>query len=378
MSATRKLLLAVAILLPAAGGAWYFLRGETTDAARKPAAPPPVPVRTAPAEVRDLALLLEVQGRSEAPESVTVKARVEGQVKEVLFADGQPVRRGEALLRLDAADFQARLRQAEANLARDRALLAKARADAERYAALRAKGFVSEEKLNDVRTAEAAAAAAVEADSAAVELARLQLEYTVLRAPIDGIVGARLVFPGSAVKVNETALAVVNRVQPIHVAFAVAEKHLPRLRAGLAGRKPPQALISLPGDSGEPLAGPLRFLDNAVDTATGTIQMKAALPNADGRLLPGQFVNVAVPLETLGAAVTVPADAVQQGPEGAFVYVVEQEVATLRKIELAAMQKGVAAVAKGLAGGERVVTEGQLRLKSGSRVKPAGADRPAK
>lgn len=376
MHAGRLLVLGMAIAGVAAG-AWFILKPDSSASAKKGAGPGPVPVLMAKAQVRDVPLTLEVAGRTAAFESVTLKARVDGQVQAVSFAEGQRVRRGDVLLRLDPADFQAKLRQAEANLARDQAQAAKAQADVERYVALKAKGFVSDEKVGEMRTAAAAAAATVRADQAGAEVARLQLDYATVRAPFDGIVGARLVFPGSAVKVNDTALAVVNRVRPIHVTFAVPEKHLPRLRAGLAGTRGGSAALKatvvLPGDKTAPLTGEVRFIDNAVDAATGTIQMKATLANETETLTPGQFVNVGLVLETLAQAVTVPSEAVQQGPDGPFLYVVSDGAAQLRKVRLAATQAGLAVIADGLAAGETVVIDGQLRLTPGAKVKPAGA-----
>jgi membrane fusion protein, multidrug efflux system len=370
-----KLLLLALAIAGGATGAWFFLRSDPSAPGKKSTGPGPVPVLMTKAQLRDVPLTLEVTGRTAAFESVTLKARVDGQVLAVPFAEGQHVRRGDVLLRLDPADFLARLRQAEANLARDQALAAKTQADVERYLALKAKGFVSDEKVGEVRSTATAAAATVRADQAAADVARLQLDYATLRAPFDGIVGARLVFPGSAVKVNDTALAVVNRIRPIHVAFAVPERHLPNLRAGMATSKTAlKAAVSLPGDKSTPLIGEVRFVDNAVDAATGTIQMKATLANETETLTAGQFVNVALTLETLVQAVTVPTEAVQQGPEGSFLYVVGDDgAAQLRKVRLAATQAGLAVIAEGLTAGETVVTDGQLRLTPGAKVKPAGA-----
>lgn len=366
-----KLLLSVVAIIGAAAGVWYVQQPASPPAAKKGVGGP-VPVLLAKAELRDVPLTLEVTGRTAAFESVTLKARVDGQVQAVPFAEGQPVRQGDVLIRLDPADLQARLRQAEANLARDQALAAKALADVERYAALKAKGFVSEEKVGEMRTAAAAIAATVRADQATADVARLQLDYATIRAPFAGIVGARLVYPGSTVKANDTALAVVNRVQPLTVGFAVPEKHLPRLRAGMRGGKATlKAAISLPGDPAPPLTGEVGFLDNTVDAMTGTVQMKATLANDAATLMPGQFVNVALVLATLDQAVTVPAEAVQQGPEGPFVHVVSDDTAQLRRIRLLTTQAGLAVVAEGLAAGETVVTDGQLRLTPGARIKPA-------
>jgi multidrug efflux system membrane fusion protein len=334
-----------------------------------------VPVSLARAEAQDIPLLFEGVGRAEAFEGVTLMSRVEGQVEAVEYTEGAHVRNGQVMVRLDRGDFEAKLRQAEANLARDQALLAKARADLTRYASLKDQDYVSAEQLGEVEAAAAAAAATVKADSAEVDLARLQLNYTVIRAPFSGVAGARLVSPGTAVKVNETPLVVVNRVQPLYVSFAVPEKYLARVRAALAS--PPLRLtITVPGQAGSPHEGEARFLDNTVNTATGTILMKATLANREERLTPGQFLNVSLTLDILRHAVTIPAEAVQQGPEGSFVYTVRpDQSAEMRPVEVAATVRGRAAIARGLRAGETVVTEGQLRLSPGAKVKPKQPNR---
>lgn len=359
------------------------------DGAKKKSDPPPVPVTTARAATRDVPVTLQVVGRAEAYESVVLKSRVDGQVAAVLFTEGQHVNQGEVLIRLDPKDFAARLQQAEANAARDQALVAKTRSDTARYAALKDRNFVSEEKVNDIRTNEAAASANLLASKAAVELARLQRSYTTIRAPFDGVVGARLVYPGSSVKINDTTLAVVNRVRPLLVSFSVPEKHLPRLRAAMAsaiGKTAGMKVdVSLPGDSTQHLEGEVRFLDNAVDSASGTIQMKAVLPNADEKLTPGQFLNVSLLLDTLPGTVTVPNEAVQQGAEGNFVFIVKDDNSVeMRKVVTAASAGGLTAMSTGVQAGETIVTDGQLRLAPGVRVNPtspanstANADAPA-
>lgn len=369
MVKSRTILLLALVLAAGGGAAWYLYKPAP---AAKKAQTPPVPVKLAKAELRDMPLRLEITGRTEAYETVTLKSRVEGQVQSIAFTEGQHVKQGEVLLRLDPADFQARLAQAEANQARSQAQLAKARADVERYVALRGKGFVSEEKVGEMRTAALAAESVARADAAALELARLQLSYTTIKAPSTGVVGAKLVFPGAAVKINETALAVVNRVRPLYVGFAVPEKYLPQLQAGLrSAAKSLKATISLPG-GGTALESEVRFLDNGVDVATGTIQLKAIVPNDDERLAPGQFINVSLILETLKDAVVVPAEAVQQGAEGSFVFVAKDDgTVEVRKIRVASAQRQSTVVAEGLAAGETVVTEGQLRLAAGAKYKLA-------
>ena len=366
----KKLLLLLAVIAIGAGATYWLRIGKEQPSVRTP---PPVPVMVAQVTIKDMPMILDIVGRAEAYESVTLKSRLDGQVAEVLFTEGQHVRQGEVLVRLDPSDFNARLQQAEANLARDQAQLAKAHIDVERYQALKSRGFVSAEKVNDMRTIEAASEATLHADKAALELARLQLSYTNIRAPFAGVVGAKLVFPGTGLKFNDTVLAVVNRIRPLYVSFTVPERHLPRLRAAMK-EGPLKVAVKLPGDDSQRFEGEARFLDNAVDAATGTIQIKAVLANQEEKLTPGQFVNVSLVLDKVANAQVVPTEAVQQGPEGNFVYVVKSDGGVeQRKIELLFTREGQAVISKGLQGGETVVTDGQLRLTPGVKVQARDA-----
>lgn len=353
------------------------LAGCSENGAKKKAEPPPVPVTAAKAVAKDIPVSLQVVGRAEAFESVVMKSRVDGQVATVLFTEGQHVNQGDVLIRLDPTDFAARLQQAEATAARDEALIAKMRADTARYTALKERNFVSEEKVNDIRTNEAAATANLRASKAAAEVARLQLSYATIRAPITGIVGARLVFPGSAVKANDVTVAIVNRVRPLLVSFSVPEKHLPQLRAARqAGTL--KVDITQPGDTSQHFQGTVRFIDNAVDAGTGTILLKAELPNQDEKLTPGQFLNISLLLDTLRQAVAVPDNAVQQGADGNYVYVVKDDASVeMRRIEAIASEDGLTAVRGAIQVGETIVTDGHLRLTPGAKVRikeetPAG------
>lgn len=364
----KKLRLSLIAALLLAGGAAYW--GFSAKTAEKPAAKggAPVPVLVAKAEAGEMPVLLNLVGRGEAYEGVTLKSRVDGQVLAVDYREGQAVKAGEPLLRLDPADFQAKLAQAEAVVARDQAQLNKAQADLERYLGLKAKGFVSEEKVNEMRTNASAAAASLKADMAAQELARLQLSYTTIRAPFAGMVGARLVFPGSSVKINDTALVVVNRVNPLYISFSVPERHLPALRQAMQGGAMP-VKVSLPGGKGPHWEAKARFIDNAVDAQTGTILLKAVLDNREQKLTPGQFVNVSMVLDTLKEAVLVPNEAVQQGAEGNYLYAVKDDGSVeMRKVQVATSHAGRSAIAQGLVAGETVVTDGQLRLMPGAKV----------
>jgi multidrug efflux system membrane fusion protein len=366
------LLLVVAI---SAGTAYWSGKPASQKALTKKAAPP-VPVTVAQATSRDLPVTLDVVGRGEAYETVTLKSRIDGQVQEVPFVEGKPVAAGALLIRLDPADFQAKVKQAEAAMARDQALLNKARADVTRYQTLYAQQFVSQEKVGEMRTNEEAAAATVHADQASLDLARLQLSYTRITAPFAGVAGAKLVYPGAAVKINDTALAVLNRVRPLYVSFAMPEKHLPAIRAAQA-KGILKVTVGLPGDKQVKSEGKVVFLDNAVDSATGTLRMKAEIANVDEKFAPGQFLGVNLHLDTLHDAVMVPAEAVQQGPEGSFVYVLTPDGGTkMRKVEIAQVRDAHAAIAKGLMSGETVLTDGFSRLTPGSKVKVKGAAKP--
>lgn len=367
----------VAIIAAALLGSAYWL--WTTQRAAPPAqgkTPPPVPVTVAKAQSGEMPVFLNVVGRAEAYEGVTVKSRLDGQIQAVAYTEGQAVKQGDILVRLDPADFNAKVAQAEAIVAKDQAQLAKAHADLERYSGLKARGFVSDEKVNEVRTNEAAAAATLKADQATLELARLQLSYTTIRAPFAGVVGARLVFPGSSVKINDTALAVVNRINPLYVTFAIPERHLQRLRFAMS-KGPMSVQIALPGSKDAPFEGTAKFIDNAVDATTGTIQMKALLENKQARLTPGQFLNVSMVLDKLTDAVLVPNEALQQGADGNFLYAVKpDDTVEVRKIDIVASHQGHSAIAQGVTVGETVVTDGQLRLTPGAKVssKPANAE----
>ncbi|WP_263769822.1 efflux RND transporter periplasmic adaptor subunit [Propionivibrio soli] len=345
------------------------LGGCSEGNTKKKSEPPPVPVTAVKAGTRDVPVLLQIVGRAEAFESVALKSRVDGQVSSVQFTEGQHVKQGDILVKLDPTDFVARLQQAEAVAARDEALIAKTRSDTARYTELKQRNFVSEEKVNDIRTNEATANANLRASKAAAEVARLQLSYTTIRAPITGIVGARVVFPGSAVKTNETILAVVNRVRPLLVGFSVPEKYLGRIRSARTGEEM-KVNVSVPSDKAHQFEGRVRFLDNTVDPATGTILMKAELPNEEEKFMPGQFLNVSLVLETLEDAVTIPSEALQQGTDGSFVFVVKSDnTVEVRNVGIAASNAGMIAIAKGLVSGETVVTDGQLRLTPGTKVR---------
>lgn len=346
------------------------------DKARAGAAPAAVPVVTATVVAKTVPIRIGAVGTVVPVVSVAVKARIDGQLQDVHFKEGDTVRRGQRLFSLDPRALEAQLAQAEANLARDRALLANARRQTGRYSDLLQRHFVSQEAFNQIRTGEDTAQATVEADVAALGNARVQLAYASISSPIDGVAGRILIQRGNMIKANDTdPLVVINQVSPIYVEFSVPEQNLSAIRDARASG--PLA-VEVATETGGRAAGELSFVDNSVDTATGMIRLRASFPNRDRRLWPGQYVNAGMLLGEERGALVVPAQAVQTGPEGAFVYVVRADAtAEARKVQPGRSVGGETVIAKGLAAGETVVTDGQSRLSPGARVqaqgKPAGS-----
>ena len=328
---------------------------------------PPVTVSVATAERRNLPILITASGRVEAKASVTVKSRLDGQVAAIMFTEGSPVHKGQVLLRMDPGPAGAQLRQAKALLARDEAQLERLVGESQRNTALYEQGFISKSGLGQTQSDLHAAQATLKADQASIDNAGLQLGFTTVTAPVDGVAGAALLPVGGAAKANDTALVVVNQVKPIYVTFAVPETELSRLKHAMAQGGVP--VSTLARGSTAVISGRLAFLDNAVDPTTGTIVAKASFANEGGELTPGQFAEVKVTVERLGNAVVVPSLAVESGVDGPFVFVVKPDsTVEIRPIKLVAEVDGYSAVASGLALDERVVTDGQTHLRAGSRV----------
>jgi len=368
----RAPLLALGGLLVAAAAAALVHFGGDLRATEKqrPAVAPPVPVSVAVATGRTVAVYLRAIGNVDAYSSVAVKARVDGQIVEVGFREGQAVRRGEVLFRLDARPFAAALRQAEANVARDVANRNQARSQERRYLDLLDKNFVSKEAYAQFRTNAETAEAQLKASQAALETARLNLEYCTIRSPIDGFVGRIMLQLGNLVKANDTnPLVVINQVKPVYVTFAVPEQGLAQLRQHMA-EGPLEVDASGSDAASAPIAsGRLVFIDNAVDTSTGTIKLRAQFDNTDLALWPGQFIAVKVKLYDQKDAVVVPSAAVQTGPQGEYVYVLKPDSTTeVRRVTVARTEGEETIIAKGVTPGEKVVTRGQLRLQPNSKV----------
>jgi multidrug efflux system membrane fusion protein len=358
--------------------------------------PPAVPVTVTDVVQRDVPVQVAAVGNVQAYTTVSVKSQIAGQIVRVHFREGQEVKRDDLLFTIDPRPFEAALRQAqaaltqrqaeiqqaEANLTRDMAQLENARVQEQRYRTLIAKELVAREQYDQVRTTFAALEATVAADRAAVENAkasalaaqatadnaRLQLGYTTIRAPMDGRTGNIMVQAGNVVKGNDdTPLVVISQVHPIYVSFAVPEQYLADInRYRGAG---PLAVAAYPERAAPPARGELTFVNSAVDASTGTIQLKATFVNSDNALWPGQFLDVVLTLTTQPGAVLVPTEAVQPGQQGPFVFVVKADhTVESRPVTVGRRLERETVVDKGLQAGERVVTEGQLRLAPGAKV----------
>ncbi|HET6230579.1 MAG TPA: efflux RND transporter periplasmic adaptor subunit [Longimicrobiaceae bacterium] len=345
-----------------------------------------VPVTVAPATVQSVPYTITANGTVEPLQSVAVQPQVSGPIVEVLFHEGDEVREGQVLFRLDPRPFQAELAKAQADLTRDRVLAANAAREAERYGSLVAKGYVTQSQADQLRSAAAAQQAVLAGDAAAVQAAQLNLNYATIRAPISGRTGGLLVKPGNVVRApNPTPLVEINQIEPVLVRFTVPGRTLADLQravrpgAGLTVTAMPTAADSTGAHVAQ--MGRLDFLDNAVDTTTGSIALKARFPNTSRVLWPGQFLTVTMDLFRQDNALTVPAAAVQTGQDGSYVFVIdEQNKAKMTPITVSRTAGEVAVVASGLAPGMRVVTDGQSRLTPGAQVvikgPGGGAGRP--
>lgn len=369
---TRTLLLAPLLLLAVAACSKNGARGA-----------PAVPVSVAQAASRDVPYEIAATGTVEPRQTAQVEAQVTGIVTRVAFHEGDDVRAGQLLFQIDPRPFQAALAQAVATLHRDSAQAAQANRDADRYAALVKQDYVTQEDYDTRRAAAVAADATVRADSANVAVARLNLDYASVTAPIGGRTGSLLVREGNLARANNvTPLVVINQIRPILVRFAVPQADLPQIQRFrndvLTVRVSPTAATATAATDSGGSVGHLTFLDNAVDTSTGTVLLKAEFPNDDRALWPGEFVNVRLELYVEKGATVIPAAAVSPGQSGAYVFVVNADgTVALRPVTVERTAGTWAVVADGVKPGETVVTDGQVRLGPGSRVQittPPGGD----
>ncbi len=350
-------------------GLVLFARSGKKEPAANPAGRA-VPVTVVLARKGDMAVSLTGLGTVTSLNSVTVKSRVDGQLLRVAFTEGQMVRQGELLAEIDPRPFQVQLMQAEGQFAKDRAARDNAVADLKRLQALVQQGIVSRQQLDTQTTSVAQFEAALMADQAQVESAKLNLTYSRITAPISGRAGLRLVDAGNMVRATDAnGLATIAPIQPINVVFAVPADNIQQVLAQSTkgGKLPVEAWDR---DLKTRLAaGTLAAIDNQVDPTTGTVRMKALFPNDDHSLFPNQFVNARLRVDTLCGVVIVPTAAVQRSPQGSFVYVVKTDgTVDLRTIEVQGTDGDDTAVIKGLVGGETIVTDGLEKLRPGSKV----------
>lgn len=367
-----------AIVALAAGGGWFAL-------SRHAAGPPPatrsaeagaIAVVTAPVVRADMPVIKRAIGFVETPASVVVRSRIDSQIVAQSVTDGQFVAKGDLLFTLDDRDIKAQIAKDEAAIARDEATHRRAEADLSRYQQLLTRNAGTQQQVDQATADERSTAATIQADQATLDADRLKLGYTRIEAPIAGRIGAVQVTPGNLVSANAsgTALLTITQMKPIRVAFALPERELPALQAALARGAPVPVTARVPGASGAPAEGTVNFVDSGIDTKSGTITVKGLFTNDDLALWPGQYVNVEVGVDTLRDVAVVPTVAIQPGQSGPFVYVVAAgDTVALRRITVALADGERTAIRSGVEPGDRVVVDGQLRLKDGARIRERGA-----
>jgi membrane fusion protein, multidrug efflux system len=378
---TMKRLLLTTLFVTILATGYYFrdtllqgvVLGRTPEAkgGRPPAAQT---VAVGAAVERPVPILVNAIGTVQSIATVIVKSRVDGQIADVHFEEGQEVKEGDLLFTIDNRGFQAQVAQAEATLERNRAQLERAQMEVKRQTELASRGVASAQKLEEVQTAVKVLEAAIRADEASIENARINLSYTTIRSPLTGKTGSINLKRGNIVKSNDTTtqavpLVIITQLRPIYVSFTVPERHLAEIRAAMASEERLPVVATIPSQLQNPLTGILTFVDSQVDVATGTISLKAKFTNDDTQLWPGQFVNVSLTVGIQANAVVVPSAAIQIGQNGPYVFVAKSD----STVELRLVRPGRAVADKtvieqGVKVGERVVVDGQLRLSNGTRV----------
>ncbi len=373
----RKAAIAALAVLAIAAGVVLPRTFETTtpspaQAQTRGAGPQIVPVTAGTVAKADMPIVLEALGTVQPSNMVTVKSRVDGQILASDFKEGQNVKAGTVLFQIDPRPFEAALAEAEANKQKNEASLASAQSDLVRSGQLVTQGYKSVQTHEQTKARVAELQAAIKGDEAKIATARLNLSYATIKAPIDGRLGARLVDAGNMVRASEAAaLVTIAQVRPIDVSFTVPQENQNKVREKQA-REP--LTVQAIGEDGKTRlsTGKLTLIDNQIDQTTGTLKLKASFANEDERLWPGLFVNVRLIVNMRRGVPTVPAQTVQDGPNGTYAYVIKDDNTVERRaVEVAAVQDGVAVITKGLAPGEKIVVEGQYRLTNGSRVRLA-------
>jgi membrane fusion protein, multidrug efflux system len=366
------LAIVVTVLAVAAGG--YFFLGDSgrdkAQAAAAAASRAAIPVTAAIAEQKNVPVFVRGLGTVQAYKTVSVRARVDGQIVKISFEEGQEVKAGDQLFQIDPRPFQAMLEQAQAAKQRDEAQLAGAELDLDRYGKLLPSGFQSKQSWDQQKATVDALKGSIAADKAAIDTAQLNLTYADIRSPIDGRTGQRLVDLGNLVQVSQgTRLVSITQIKPIFVNFTVPQNATEAIRRNQAAEA--LKVYAYDTDDKTLLAeGKVTLIDNQIDPATGTLRLKAEFANADERLWPGQFVNARLTLSMRGGVVTVPQRAVMQGAQGYYAFVVKPDSTVERRIvQVVAQQDGIAVIGSGIAFGEKVVVDGQYRLTNGSHVR---------
>jgi membrane fusion protein, multidrug efflux system len=354
---------AATFVLMVAGGC---SRSEKSGAMTRP----PAPVLVAKSVAKTVHNQLHEIGNVEAFATVNIKSRVEGELVAIHFHEGDFVEKGQPLFTLDSRPFAAALKLAQADQLRDRAQLVKAETDESRYSFLLKERVGSREQYDQMHSNAAALRATVIADQAAIETARLNLEYSQIRSPLDGRTGNLQSHVGDLIKADaDTPMVTITQVQPIYVTFSISESELPAVRINLEAH-PLEVDAAIPNSAETAEHGVLTFIDNTVDKTTGTILLKGLFQNENRRLWPGEFVNATLTLNEIRDAVLVPSQAVQSSQNGSFVFVVDDHMlAHLRPIEVGAQIGGDTVIKRGIEPGETVVTDGQMLLAPGSRVR---------
>ncbi|MBE9605298.1 efflux RND transporter periplasmic adaptor subunit [Acetobacteraceae bacterium H6797] len=361
------------VILIVAAGAWWLFGRETKQQARPPQSATPVTV--AAAAKQDVPLTVDALGTVAATNSITVRSQVTGTLTQILFTEGQEVKAGDVLARIDDRSYRAALDSAIAKQAYDEAQLENARVDLRRYQTLVRSQGVTQQSVDTQRAQVAMYEAQVRQDIASVDSARVDLDHTTIRSPIDGRVGIRAVDAGNLVSSTDTdGIVTISQLRPIVVTFSLPQQDLPRVKAAQAAGPVPVRTVPDAGATDQTVReGRISTIDNSIDSTTGTIKVKSSFPNDDAALWPGAFINVRVQLEIRRNVLTVPIVAIQRGPDGAFVFVVKQDnTIEKRVVKISVQTAELAVIGEGLNEGERVVTSGALRLTPGSKVSVSG------
>jgi multidrug efflux system membrane fusion protein len=337
---------------------------------KDPPRQPTVPVSVTTVKRASVPYIVKANGVAEPMQTVAVESQVNGILNRVTFAEGQSVQAGQVLFEIDSRPYVAVLNQARAQLARDEAMATSAGRDAARYAALVKEGYVTGSQADQAEANAASAVATVAADRANVQRAALDVANCTIRAPISGRTGSLLVRQGNLVKANSTPpLVVINQIQPILVRFAIAQSQFPDIQRYYRGGNALLVSATPSEGSGIPLSGTLAFVDNNVDSTSGTVLLKARFSNPEGTMWPGQYMNVALQLYVDANALTLPAPAVLTGQQGTYVYTIDSAgTAKQKPVQVSRTVDSVAVIASGLEDGERVIVDGQSRLIPGSKV----------